>query len=148
MKRINLRTYYPEYYREDHWVDVSDAVVEVFEQERRAELARRRKIFRYKAHYSLDRNDGLENGAKCHAETPYEIMERELHICQLHAAQSKLKPKQMKRIYMKYYLGMTVTEIAVVEQVSVEAVRRSIDRGLEQLRKSIKKNSALLIKKI
>lgn len=137
MKRINLRMYYPEYYREDHWIDVSDAVAEVFEQERRAELARRRKIFRYKAHYSLDRNDGIENSIVNSNETPYEILERKLCYCQLHAAQQKLKPKQMKRIYMKYYIGMTETEIALVERVSVEAVRRSINRGLRRLEKGI-----------
>ena len=131
MKRINLRMYYPEYYREDHWIDVSDAVAEVFEQEKRAELARRRKIFRYKAHYSLDRNDGIENGMK--------ILEREINLCQLHNAQRKLKPKQMERIYMKYYLGMTEAEIAMTERVSVETVRRSLDRGLKQLKKNIKK---------
>ncbi len=139
MKRINLRMYYPEYYREDHWVDVSDAVAEVFEQERRAELARRRKIFRYKAHYSLDRNDGIENGMKNLCEAPYEILERELNLCQLHTAQRKLKPKQMERIYMKYYLGMTEAEIAITERVSVETVRRSLDRGLKQLKKNFKK---------
>lgn len=139
MKRINLRTYYPEYYREDHWVDVSDAVEQVLEQERYAELARRRKIFRYKAHYSMDRNDGIENGIMNFGETPYEILERELSFCQLHTAQRKLKPKQMERIYMKYYLGMTEAEIAIAERVSVEAVRRSLDRGLKQLKKIIKK---------
>lgn len=137
MKRINLRMHYPEYYREDHWIDVSDAVAEVFEQEKRAELARRRKLFRYKAHYSLDRNDGIENSIVNSNETPYEILERKLCYCQLHAAQLKLRPKQMERIYMRYYLGMTETEIAEAEQVSAEAVRRAINRGIKRMRKSL-----------
>lgn len=140
MKRINLRMYYPEYYREDHWVDVSDAVAEVFEHERRAELARRRKIFRYKAHYSLDRNDGIENSIVNLNETPYETLERKLRYCQLYDAQQKLKPKQMKRIYMRYYIGMSETQIAQVEGGSVEAVRRGIVRGLRRLKKGLAKN--------
>lgn len=137
MKRINLRMYYPEYYREDHWINVSDAVAEVFEQERRAELARRRKVFRYKAHYSLDRNDGIENSIVNLNETPYEVLERKMCYCQLHAAQQKLKPKQMERIYMRYYLGMTETEIALAERVSVESVRRAIKRGIMRLKKNM-----------
>ena len=41
--------------------------------------------------------------------------------------------KQAKRIYARYYLGMTVNEIAEVEGVDPSRVRDSIRRGLKQL---------------
>ena len=43
----------------------------------------------------------------------------------------KLPEKQAKRIYARYYLGMTVNEIA--EVVDPSRVRDSIRRGLKQL---------------
>ena len=47
----------------------------------------------------------------------------------------KLPEKQAKRIYARYYLGMTVNEIAEVEGVDPSRVRDSIRRGLKQLGK-------------
>ena len=47
----------------------------------------------------------------------------------------KLPEKQAKRIYARYYLGMTVNEIAEVEGVDPSRVRDSIRRGLKQLAK-------------
>ena len=42
---------------------VSDEIVEAFLLDKRAEAARERKMYRYKAFYSLDCNDGIENAA-------------------------------------------------------------------------------------
>ena len=47
----------------------------------------------------------------------------------------KLPEIQAKRIYARYYLGMTVNEIAEVEGVDPSRVRDSIRRGLKQLGK-------------
>ena len=44
-------------------MEVSDEIVEAFLLDKRAEAARERKMFRYKAFYSLDCNDGIENAA-------------------------------------------------------------------------------------
>ena len=52
---------------------------------------------------------------------------------QVYAAVMKLPEKQAKRIYARYYLGMTVNEIAEVEGVAPSRVRDSIRRGLKQL---------------
>ena len=49
--------------KEDIFVEVSDEIVEAFLLDKRAEAARERKMFRYKAFYSLDCNDGIENAA-------------------------------------------------------------------------------------
>ena len=62
MQTINLKQYYP-FCKEDIFVEVSDEIVEAFLLDKRVEAARERKIFRYKAFYSLDCNDGIENAA-------------------------------------------------------------------------------------
>ncbi len=62
MQTINLKQYYP-FCKEDIFVEVSDEIVEAFLLDKRAEGARERKMFRYKAFYSLDCNDGIENAA-------------------------------------------------------------------------------------
>ena len=62
MQTINLKQYYP-FFKEDIFVEVSDEIVEAFLLDKRAEAARDRKMFRYKAFYSLDCNDGIENAA-------------------------------------------------------------------------------------
>ena len=54
---------------------------------------------------------------------------------QVYAAVMKLPEKQAKRIYARYYQGMTVNEIAAVEGVDSSRVRDSIRRGLKQLGK-------------
>lgn len=56
MQTINLKQYYP-FCKEDIFVEVSDEIVEAFLLDKRAEAARERKMFRYKAFYSLDCND-------------------------------------------------------------------------------------------
>ena len=60
MQTINLKQYYP-FCTEDTFVEVSDEIVEAFLLDKRAEAARERKMYRYKAFYSLDCNDGIEN---------------------------------------------------------------------------------------
>lgn len=63
MKEINLRELYPSIYKTDTYVEVSDDVLEAIKAHERAEAACERKMYRYKAHYSLDRGDGIEHDA-------------------------------------------------------------------------------------
>lgn len=49
--------YYP-FCTSDIFVEVSDEIVETFLLDRRAEETRERKMYRYKAQYSLDCDDG------------------------------------------------------------------------------------------
>ena len=57
MQTINLKQYYP-FCTEDTFVEVSDEIVEAFLLDKRAEAARERKMYRYKAFYSLDCDGG------------------------------------------------------------------------------------------
>ena len=60
-------------------------------------------------------------------------MEEKLLRKQLYAAVMSLPKKQAKRVYARFYLGMTVAEIAQAESVDPSRVRDSIRRGLKQL---------------
>lgn len=71
--------------------------------------------------------------------SPEEIYERKLTREQLHAAISILPDKQAKRIYARYILGMSNVEIAKAEGVSKAAITYSIQRGMRELARRIKK---------
>lgn len=133
MKEINLRELYPNTYKTDTYVEVSDDVLETIKAHERAEAARERKMYRYKAHYSLDRGDGIEHDALYQPLTPEEIVLEQTVREKLYAAIMELPEKQAKRIYAHFYLGMSKAEIARQEGVAESAIRESISRGLQHL---------------
>ena len=133
MKKINLRELYPDVYTTDFFVDVTEEVMETIRAAERAEAAYERKMYRYKAQYSLDCENGIENAVLLKPQTPEMVLEEKQFQEQVYAAVMKLPEKQAKRIYARYYLGMTVNEIVEVEGVDPSRVRDSIRRGLKQL---------------
>ena len=133
MKKVNLRDLYPDVYKNDHFVEVTEDVLETIQAAERAEAAYDRRVYRYKAHYSLDCDNGIENAILMKPQTPEMLLEEKQFQEQVYAAVMKLPEKQAKRIYARYYLGMTVNEIAEVEGVDPSRVRDSIRHGLKQL---------------
>ena len=135
MKKVNLRDLYPDVYKTDHFIEVTEDVLETIRDAERAEAAYDRRMYRYKAHYSLDCDNGIENAVLLKPQTPEMVLEEKQFQEQVYATVMKLPEKQAKRIYARYYLGMTVNEIAEVEGVDPSRVRDSIRRGLKQLGK-------------
>ena len=135
MKKVNLRDLYPDVYKNDHFVEVTEDVLETIQAAERAEAAYDRRVYRYKAHYSLDCDNGIENAILMKPQTPEMLLEEKQLQEQVYSAVMNLPEKQAKRIYARYYLGMTVNEIAGVEGVDPSRVRDSIRRGLKQLGK-------------
>ena len=131
MKKVNLRDLYPDVYKNDHFVEVTEDVLETIQAAERAEAAYDRRVYRYKAHYSLDCDNGIENAILMKPQTPEMLLEEKQFQEQVYAAVMKLPEKQAKRIYARYYLGMAVNEIAEVEGVDPSRVRDSIRRGLK-----------------
>ena len=117
----------------DFFVDVTEEVMETIRAAERAEAAYERKMYRYKAQYSLDCENGIENAVLLKPQTPEMLLEEKQLQEQVYAAVMRLPEKQAKRIYARYYLGMPVNEIAEVEGVDPSRVRDSIRRGLKQL---------------
>ena len=135
MQKINLRELYPDIYKTDTYLEISDEVQAVFLADKRAEARYLRQVYNYKAHYSLDCDNGIEKAVVQHPLTPEEILEDKQLRDQLYAAVMELPDKQAKWIYARFYLGMTPTEIAKAEGVDVSRVRDSIRRGLKHLAK-------------
>ena len=142
MQIINLKQYYP-FCTEDTFVEVSDEIVEAFLLDKRAEAARERKMYRYKAHYSLDCDDGIEKAAIGWAQPSPEdaLMEKEEQaeyaeqIRRLYEAISHLTPIQARRLHARYMLGMKIREIAEMEGVDSSRVSQSIRGAVKRLRR-------------
>ena len=139
MHKINLRELYPDMYKTDTFLEVTDEVQAVFLSDKRAEAAHERQMYRYKAQYSLDCNNGIEDAVVHRSPTPEEVLEEKQLRDQLYAAVMELPDKQAKWIYARFYLGMTVKEIAQAEGVNLSWVYKSIRRGLKHLAKKFEK---------
>ena len=72
MAKINLREFYP-FYCVDEYIEVTEEVSEMLKQSERSEEAQRKKVIRYKAYFSLDREDGIERALLSRVYTPEEI---------------------------------------------------------------------------
>ena len=133
MQKINLRELYPDVYKSDVFVDVAEEVVAAIRGQEQDDAAYERRKFRHKAHYSLDYGNGIEKAARQPVPTPEELLEEKQQREQLYAAVMALPEKQAKRIYARFYLGLTATEIAHAEGVHPSRVRESIRLGLKKL---------------
>ena len=105
----------------------------VIQSQQQADAAYERRKLRHKAHYSLDREDGIENDALVRPLTPEEALEQKQLWEEVYAALMQLPSIQARRIYARFYLNMTVAEIAKVEGVDRRRVWASIRRGLKKL---------------
>ena len=133
MVTINLKKYYPDYYKEDTYMDVEDDVAEFLETNRPKPASAKRKAQRYKAQYSLDAGDGIEEDTLVLLFE--EARRNELLYERLRTAMLCLTEKQRRRFLMKYDLEYTYAEIAEKEQVNVNAVEDSIEQAKEKIRK-------------
>ena len=89
--------------------------------------------YRHKAHYSLNREDGIENDAINRPLTPEEVLEQKQLQEEVYAALMQLPAIQARRIYARFTWGMTVAEIARIEGIDRRRVWASIRRGLKKL---------------
>ena len=137
MTTINLRDFY-FWYTQDEYMEVSDEVAEVFLADGRHEMAYQRRLSRHKAQYSLDCEDGIEYSACLHEPTPQELLERMELFCRLWNALNSLPPAQGRRVDACIILGKSFSEVALAEGVDESAVRRAVERGLENMKKFLK----------
>ncbi|MFI3325986.1 MAG: sigma-70 family RNA polymerase sigma factor [Clostridia bacterium] len=134
MKKINLKKEYPN--TSDETCEVSEKVYDALEKFSRKEHAYNEYVRYYKAYYSIDRNDGIENKIK--NMSVEDFYEESILITQLHNALSKLPEIQARRIYKYYFLGYSKRKIAKEENVNSTAVGQSIKRGINNLKKNLK----------
>ena len=135
MKTINLRDFNKTLYDHDAFCEVPDEVAELLILLRRREESYQRKKYRYKAHYSLDCDDGIENEAVSTVPSAEEIYLRYIEHLHLFRALQSLTEKQFRRLYLYSVLGMSYTRIAKIENVSDVAVKDCIERTISKLKK-------------
>ena len=138
MTTINLKDFYP-WYTHDEYIEVSEEVAEELHTSRRREAAHAERVRYNKAFYSLDCDDGIDLAALHQPLNPETILEDSQRRKELLAAIMTLPPKQARRIYARFYLGLDVVEIARKEGVAPANVYASIQHGLSKLRKKIEK---------
>ena len=137
MKKINLRDYYP-YYTQDMIVEVPDEVALLLREYMLLEEAYRIRTYRYKAFYSLDRDEGIEREILQKPLNPAEIWEQRQMTELIYKGLSKLPVKQRQRIYAHFFLGMSKADIAKAEGTHKSRITRSIEAGLRSLEKYFK----------
>ncbi len=137
MTTINLRDYYP-FYTEDAFIEVSDEIAAQLHRFNLDDEAYRIRVYRAKAYFSLDCDDGIEGEAICKPLTPEELLDRELTAQFLHDAMASLSPTQARRVYAHIVQQKSKAEIAKAEHIQKSSASESIERGLENLRKFLK----------
>ena len=119
-------------------IEVSDDVAEALRASVRYEAAYQRRLSRHKAQYSLDCDDGIEYSACLRELTPDEVLELKERFCRLWNALNSLPPTQGRRVDACIILGKSFSEVALAEGVDESAVRRAVERGLENMKKFLK----------
>ncbi len=137
MIKINLRDYYPFYFH-DSFIEVEDKIAATLNAFDLLKDAYRKRTYRHKAYYSLNRNDGLERDIMFILLSPPEIYERKITKQELYAALNDLSDKQAKRIYAHYFLCMSKYAIARAEGVDESSIRKSIEAGLNRMEEFLK----------
>lgn len=133
MTEINLREFYPECYRSDYFVEVPDEVAELLILLRRHEQSQRRRLYKHKAHYSLDIYEIVEREVVLQTPSAEEVF---VHLTEqklLYDALSILTKKQRFRLYAHFFLNMSYSKIAEQEGVDVSTVRKSVQQALRKL---------------
>ncbi len=133
MIEINLREFYPECYRSDYFVEVPDEVAELLILLRRHEQSQRRRIYKHKAHYSLDIYEIVEREVVLQTPSAEEVFAHLTEQKLLYDALSILTDKQRFRLYARFFLNMSYSKIAEQEGVDVSTVRKSVQQALRKL---------------
>lgn len=132
---VNLRKLYPSQYPADEYIEVGREVFEALLAFERAEAAWQRRKYRYKAQYSLDCGNGIENDILFWPQTPEEAFEEKRMRQEIFGALLSLTGPQKRRIYARYFLEEKPARIALREQTQPGAVYKSIRSGLRRLAK-------------
>lgn len=136
MTFINLRDFFP-WYTEDQIVQVSNEVYEELLADRRYEVAYQRRKLRYKAQYSLDAEDGIENHILHMEPSPEDLVLREELFYELWNALNSLPELQGKRVEACVLDSVSYRERGRREQVNASSISEAVKKGLATMRKNL-----------
>lgn len=133
MSTINLRDFYP-WCNEDTFVEISEEMLEAMKAADRQQEAYRRRTYRYKAQYSLDCHDGIENAVLHQVASPEEILIGQVSSEEIRNAIGKLTEKQQRRLKLYFFEGLNYRQIAKMEGVTHGCIGQSISAALKKLK--------------
>jgi len=135
--KINLRRFYP-YYCEDYLIEVSKAVADELIKFRRIEENYLRLLRWHGAYYTVNiYEESIQRNQAFITVSPETAYIRKATVEQMYKALNSLPDKQRERIYAHYIWNLPKSRIAKLEGVNESAVRRSIERGIDKMRKII-----------
>ena len=138
MKKIILNEEY-YWHSKEEYIEVSDEIAAVFEEDRKRKEAYERKQRRYKATNSLDADNGIEKAVLYPPKTPEEIYIENEEEQERYRAIMQLPEVQMRRYYAFHYQELKMTEIAKIEGVSVKAISKTIDKAEKNIEKILQR---------
>lgn len=120
MKRINLRYVYPQIYKTNYYVLVTSEVY---------------YVLTHNNYIESDYDDiSILNEKRLAIEESFND-EKLIEI--VHYYLKYLPLKQQNRIYERYFLNLKYVDIAKIEGCTEAAIRKSVNRGVSQLKKKI-----------
>lgn len=134
MLTVNLKDLY-YWYKEDILVEITEEMLEAMKAADSQEAAYKRRTYRYKAHYTLDMGDSLDNERILKPATPAEIYLKEEPEREIEAAISGLTEVQRRRVKQYYFKVLRHREIVAIENVKYASVGSSIHGALKKLGK-------------
>ena len=132
--RIKISDFYPGHTGGQEYVEVSAEIYEFMLDERRRKKRDDMQDYRYLCGCAFDEIKMGEMNGKYEQSAEENIIDAELKK-KLYDALALLPVSQRDRVIYKYIYGMTRSEIAEMENVSLNAVGQSIRAGLKLLRK-------------
>lgn len=138
MKWIDLRKEYPHLDSTYSKYPVSYKIDAMFEEYRLAEQALEKRKIRNGDVISLDTDPGVEAHVMERVPGPEEEVVQHIQNEELYKALRSIPRKQADRIYAYYFMNMTLEEIAIAEDTSIQAVHYSIQTGKKDLKQILK----------
>lgn len=138
MKFIDLRKEYPHLDSTYSKYPVSYKIDAMFEEYRLAEQALEKRKIRNGDVVSLDSEPGVEARVMERVAGPEEEVVQHIQSEELYKALCSIPRKQADRIYAYYFMDMTLEEIAIAEDTSIQAVYYSIQTGKKNLKQILK----------
>ena len=134
MITINLKDFYP-WYGTDEFIEVPEEVVWEMLADKRYEAAYTKKIKRHKVLSFSDYGDKTQEWCNQTAPDPQHMAEVRELLEQFLEILAALPEIQSRRIRAHIILDMTLSEIALQEEVSIATVQRAIQRGIKKIQK-------------
>ena len=134
MITINLKDFYP-WYGTDEFIEVPEEVVLEMLADKRYEAAYTKKIKRHKVLSFSDYGDKTQEWCNQAAPDPQRMAEIQELLEQFLGILEALPEIQSRRIRAHIILDMTLSEIALQEEVSIATVQRAIQWGIKKIQK-------------